>query len=226
MNRGSLALSLAATLLAVSATGAATLTPVAQNRQVTGSSFAMDSATSNTDSDSHTAPDFSAFNQGASALVSLSGALGAGSGHQNSQLTATAITAVGGHAANGEGWEESGWGDGSGRSLFDVTFTVDASVDYSLTGAIEAFDSGDTQIDFSGPGGVIYQDWANGIILPVSQTGTLAPGTYTLLIDSQGGAYGDFFSYGYASGYYDVTLQLLAVDAPAVGGAVVQGASP
>jgi hypothetical protein len=188
------------------------ISPITQIRTVSGSASASDEINGFvSDSDFDQATDFALFVEGAAAQASVDGALGSGGGTQNSVINADSIVASGSHFANGEGYEFNAFGDGSGSSVVRVTFDVPVPADYSLTGFIEAFDSGDSFLTLTGPGNVLLESYfVNGpaTTLPINSSGALAAGLYMLEIETSGSAFGDLYFFDFSSGAYDITLQL------------------
>jgi hypothetical protein len=204
-------------LLVVSAGAAnAVITPTSQSRTISSTAFAADATGSGSDSDSNAAVDFGPFNDGVFATVLLPGAIGSGTATQLSEINPGSIHAEGSHSANGEGWEEEGYGDGSGNSHFEVTFDLGQTSDYELSGWIEEFDSGSTHLSLTGPSGTVHYLYPpSNETLFISEQGNLAAGSYTLVVHTAGSAFGDYYFYDYASGAYDIDLTFgAATDAP------------
>ena len=184
--------------------------PVSQDRSVSGAASATDFSGTFDDNTSDSAPDFGPFVEGAAATVSLSGSLGSGGGTQDSVINASSIVASGSHFANGEGYEFDAFGSGSGSSNCQIVFDVPIAASYTLTGSIAAFDNGSTSLTLFGPAGFIESEFASGPAqtIPLNSSAAIGPGQYTLTITSSGSAFGDLFFFDYASGDYDVTLEL------------------
>ena len=198
-------------------TADAVIVPTAQSRTVAATAHAQDSQTSGDDSDSDLAPDFGPFDRAVSATVLLAGALGAGTGSQDSEILPIAIRAAGSHSANGEGWEPGGAGNATGSSHFEVTFDLTEDADYAMTGTLEAFDSGSTTLQLTGPSGTIHFLSPSNESIVVAEVGNLLAGSYTLVIESSGSAFGDFFFYDYASGFYDIDFAFPAATGSRIG---------
>ncbi len=190
---------------------AATFTPVAQTRTVSGSAYAQDLDGTANDADSDSAADFGPFDSAVSAQATVANALGSGGGIQSSTILGTSLNASGSSFANGESYDFDSYGEGSGTSYLSVTFAVSAETDYTLTGEIAAFDGGSTELTLrDGLGALIFSESASGPsdMIPIDDAGPMAAGQYTLEIDSGGSAFGDLFSFGYASTEYDVALRI------------------
>lgn len=189
------------------------LTPVSQNRFVTGSAYAEDDGGTPNDSESETftAPDFGPFSEAASGQATTPNALGSGGSWQDSTILPGSITAAGSAFANGEGYDFGAFGDGSGESRMEVTFDLAVASSYTLTGDANAYDDGSSVMFFENTAtGLLHVVSAAGPAeeIPYAFGGTLAPGQYKLTVYASGSAYGDLFFYGYAFGEYDVALEL------------------
>jgi len=196
---------LGALLLGVVSTEAQVV-PLTQNRILTCSAYAEDLGGSDSGSDNAAAPDLGPFGEGVSSTIFLDNAYAAGSSHQTSSIAAALFDVVGGCAANGEGYDFDAWGDAGGGTVFQCSFEVTASTAYTLTGYLEASDNGSADLSLTGPGTSLSLDAGFNNILDLDETGTLEPGVYTFTVQANSSAYGDFFSYGYAFGGFDLEL--------------------
>lgn len=208
------ALSCLSFLLFGSGTLADVLVPVEQSRSVSGSAFADDASGSMSDSESDQATDFTPFVSAAGVTVFVDNALGSGGGSQNSAILPHRIVAAGSAFANGEGYSFDAFGSGSGSSSFSVTFDVLLPSTYSLTGYVEAFDNGGTSISLRLGASTIFGAGAGNEQVFINDAGVLMPGRYTLSAGSSGSAGGGAGFFDYASGAYDVTLDLTCIGSP------------
>lgn len=207
-----LALTLAGTAFASTN---AVLTPVSQNRAVSGTASAGDSVDFDNDSDSASAPDFGPFVAGAGASATAGAGNGSGGGSQSSQILPTSIVVSGSAFAVGEGWDFESFGSGSGSSNGTITFTVDCTVDFTFSGTLGAFDSGGAFVGLSGPSGPVFDIGApHDDFASFDESGVLVPGEYTLTTNASGSASGGGGFPGYASSEYSVALQLAGPTVP------------
>lgn len=184
------------------------ITPVSQNRSVAGSADAVDATDSDFGSASESAPDFAPFSEGAAYTASVFDALGSGGGTQTSTIGGSSIQATGSSFANGEGYSFEGFGGGSGSSIFSVTFDVTSTSSYTLSGYVEAYDNGGASMSLLQDATTLFSEGAFGGPTPINESGTLAPGRYTLNASTSGSASAGGFEFDYASGAFDLDLSL------------------
>jgi hypothetical protein len=134
------------------------------------------------------ASDFALFDK----TASVTDALGAGfaNQHQKSTLLPDAISVVGDFAGVQPAF--AGTGTATGNAHADITFTISASTDVTLsvTGGVTDPNgtAGNRQVSLTGPGTNISLPMALPLIFGAgavnkSQQATLGPGTYELLVD-------------------------------------------
>jgi len=182
--------------LFVSSAPASELVPVSQDRWVSVHAFAQDFMGSDEDSASLAAPDFNLFQVDTTVTATITFATAFGQGAQTSEIMDASMTATGDISATGEGFDYDASFVADGRSHFEVTFDVTAPLSFTLSGEISA--SGlqcSTTVVLDGPSGTIASLSARNQTTPVLETGTMGVGTYTLVVDSDGRAFGDFFTF-------------------------------
>jgi hypothetical protein len=183
------------TALLLAATSAQALTPVAQDRHVFASLYAEDWSGVQSDSETASAPDYAPFSAAIDGITSLPFPIPIPPiAVQTSSIEPDRLLASGNTIAN----PNSSVGvlvDISSESVYSVDFTLDAPHSFTLTGLLEfaAEDCAGTngRIALSGPMGVIAEvsnspsPFPPGCgncqgSLPLSATGSLEPGSYTL----------------------------------------------
>jgi hypothetical protein len=111
----------------------------------------------------------------------------AGSATQNSTVSMTEFTDSGKTMAREQDDGSSDGASAKGESFFSETFTLNASVHYSLTASFSANATGGAAtLSFKGPGGASVfstQTGSHGHPINTSKSGTLAAGTYTITFD-------------------------------------------
>lgn len=195
-------------LFALPQSADAVLTPISQTRQVSGSGEVADNFGGESFDDSHSAsaPDFLAFQEGASVNVGPDQGLGSGGGTQDSSLDAFAMVATGSAFANAESYEFDWYASADGLSEFDVTFELTEEVDYTLTGMTAAYDNGQVVVELrTGAGAIVFSTGGGGEI-PFQASGTLASGLYELQARADGSCFASDFEFDYAFAEYDVTF--------------------
>ncbi len=195
-------------------TPVAMITPLTQVRSVSGSAFASDpNGNGVSDGDFEQALDFAPFAGSASASATFDESFGQGGGNQNSNIRIFEINARGASFANGESFGfGGGYADGSGSSTFDVSFELAAQVEFALSNYMAAYDDGYVYVELwrdGDPNAVFYRE-AYGPSDERSDVvyGTLSPGVYRLLCDSNSSAYGDSFQPGYAFSEFDTSFKV------------------
>ncbi|HMB71184.1 MAG TPA: T9SS type A sorting domain-containing protein [bacterium] len=220
MNRAALPLLFAAVLLLSSAAPAATIDVTLQARVVAGAGHASDmQGEFGHIEESAVAPDNGPFDEARDGSVYMSTGVASGGGWQSSQISDTALQAEGTHFANADLWTNDGYAYSSGRSTFDVRFTLTEDADYTISGFAEEFDGGTTLVRLSGPSGnVEYFPAPSNNTLTFDTQGTLPAGDYQLFAQTSGGAtYTEYYGGDYSSGAYEVNLALATItDAPIV----------
>ena len=187
------------------------ITPVAQSRSVSADAFAQDLGGPLSDTDSDQATDFAPFVRSIFASAEVSGALGTGDAIQNSVIGSDSIVASGQSSATGESFEEDGVANGSGSSAMVVDFKLASVSDYTLVGQLTAFDEGSALVILRDSSGVIFSESADGET-PISESGRLLAGEYSLELRADGSAFADFpFASEFAFAEFDVTLQFAAL---------------
>lgn len=196
--------------LVLPAASAQLISPISQNRSVSGNASATDDFYYESFEDSDVAPDFGPFDSARSAIAETLGAYGAAGGIQNSTIGGNSIAASGSSFANGEGYDFNGFGIGAGDSMFQVVFDVTADASARLFGSLESYDHGVSGVALTGPSGPVFSLDALGPSeeLTFDETYSLPPGQYTLSASSTGSAFGDMFFYDYANSFFDVTLNV------------------
>jgi hypothetical protein len=131
------------TVILTTGTANAAIIPVSQARSVNAAASAVIGSTSDTDSDSATAPGFGSFSDQAtaSALVAPATAAlvasGDGNATQASDHGSTFVNASGGANGSLTLSANSGSASATGNSLFELVFTLDGPATYSLTGDVD-----------------------------------------------------------------------------------------
>ncbi|MCA9753664.1 MAG: hypothetical protein KC591_15825 [Gemmatimonadetes bacterium] len=186
----------------------ANVTIVSQTRTVQANASSVDGSNGQNDSDSASAaaPDDGPFVQGAGAFAFVDNGSAGGAANQNSTLSADQFVATGNCGMDAYGGSNSVFSSVSATSLFDVTFTVSVESTYTLTGFMNGYDSGHSDISLSGPGGSLFQEFAGGNLqIDFDELGTLVPGEYRIRASSSGSvAVG--LGKNYASGDFSLTL--------------------
>ena len=187
--------------------------PISQNRVVSGDAGVNDfyGGTSQTDSDSDSAPDFGPFNEAASASLSPGNALGSGGGIQNSEILATSVVASGSSFANAESYDFDWEADAGGLSDLELVFTLTRKSSFTITGDIAAFDNGSASVYITTiQGTILAGEFAAGPseMIAVNLSGTLDPGDYRFRARASGSCYASGFYFDYASSEYDVAFEL------------------
>lgn len=204
----------AVTMVATSGfTPVAMITPISQFRAVSGSAFASDpNGQGVSDSDFDQALDFAPYSSAASASATFGDSYGQGGGNHDSNIRIFEINARGASFANGESFGfGGGYGDGSGSSVFSVQFELAAEVQFALDSYMAAYDDGYVYVELmkaGEPNAIFYRE-AYGPSEERSDViyGTLAPGIYTLVGDSDSSAYGDSQP-GYAFSEFDTSFKV------------------
>lgn len=202
----------------LSTSSLAEVIPLTQSRTVYCFALATDDELYKSDADSASAADFELFNEAVWATIYLGASYASGSGHQLSAITPVGFFISGGCSANGEGYEEWGYGEAVGRTFYQCQFEVPAPIAYTLAGNLEASDGGDASLQLTGPGMDLYLEAGYNNILPVDEAGDLAPGIYLLTVQANSSAYGDFFAYGYAYSQFDLEMDFAGTSATPVNG--------
>ncbi|GJM43995.1 MAG: hypothetical protein DHS20C21_08370 [Gemmatimonadota bacterium] len=140
--------------------------------------------------DSQTSEVSGLFAAAVSVDTTVAGVAGTSMADQNSTLSSTGLTGSGGFQTTTAVTDPDGFADVFGRSLFNGYFDIDAPTPYSLTGQLTSGGGGtSTQMALFGPGGAIVDVHASpGTTVPVSASGTLAPGSYLVTVSAAGNA--------------------------------------
>jgi hypothetical protein len=187
------------------------LSPVGQDRFVTVSAEAVDTAVpaSDYDTDGFSASDFGPIDVSRTANASIATASASAGAAQSSQILGDSIRATGDVSGTGTGLDYSAYGQAAAESHCEVTFDVTAPSSFALSGSLAAAGIGVSSVTLEGPSGTVASvDGASNQTTPVSESGPLSPGTYTLVVEASGSAYADFFVFLTASASFDVLLEL------------------
>jgi hypothetical protein len=139
-------------------------------------------------------------------------AIASSAGSQTSQIQGASMQATGDISAEGESFDYDAFTTADGQSHFEVTFDLTGPASFTLSGEISA--SGpqcSTTVALDGPSGPIAAISAMNQTTPILETGTMEPGTYTLVADADGRAFGDFFIFFDALGSYDVLFTVTPI---------------
>ena len=148
-------------------------------------------ATSSGGTQTFTATNFLPFNQTASSVDSVNN--GFAHQNQNSQLLPSEIDVAG--TFSGQRPALAGSGSASGQTTANISFSVSTTTDFALDAIISLNDGinnipqGPRIVSLTGPSGTLVSWPINLIYSPAPWTGsrsttlTLAPGSYTLLVD-------------------------------------------
>jgi hypothetical protein len=159
----------AAIVLAPAVSGALAILPVQDDRSIAVAYLSNPGANVS----AVPSPPFSDFDE-------FVGGVGIANASQTSTIGATGIS---GSSQTGV----DGSGDGSGASVFDLTFRVDEVVGYALTGLVSTELESDAYVALLGPSGALYEPalTPGGAEDSLSDSGTLNPGVdYRLVISS------------------------------------------
>lgn len=167
--------------------GAPTLiTPVSQTRTTSAETSFTSPEFTDFDSQNDAALDFGPFNSSVNASIKVfdpnTGPVIGASATQNSAIFDSSFFGQGTAGANAE--PGTGAGTGTGQSAFFFEFSIATTVNYTLSGSIDASSqftgSGQASVTLDGPGGTLYTLSTSGGPQAIGANGTLAPGTYTL----------------------------------------------
>jgi hypothetical protein len=216
--------------LAVAGSGsparAVTLTPTSQTRtlSISAQAITLDAQSNPIENDgdlvTDSAPDYSLFARSDSvdAATSMLVATSSASHTHSSEILTDAILVSGSQsglaASNSDGTSSTNY-----TAFCRISFTVDQTADYSLTGTIDANPGTTASLYYSGPQGLIgnYQlDGTTTQHVTLNDMDTAGPGAYTFDFRMSGGTYTYRGGSNASSGAYDITLQFQgsAVDAP------------
>jgi|GEM_PF-1856735 len=186
------------------------ITPVSQDRYVSGSADADDFVTFLSDDDSEAAVDFSPFIGAAAASLNHSDFFAQAGGTQDSEIGGSSISATGSHFANSEVYESPWLAESLGISEMTVTFDLTAPSSFSLTGMVSSNDFGISDVSLRDSSNT-YLGGSTSIgneSFPVNDQGFLASGQYTLRARTHGDTVTNSFGFDYASGNFEVDLSL------------------
>lgn len=186
------------------------LTPIAQERSVTGRANLCLNGTETSDSELITAPDFGPFVAAAGANVQNPSAEACAGGNQDSEIVSNSFIASG--SAFSDSFVSSGlWeADAFGSSRATLTFQLTARARYQIVGQLTSTDYGDSSalLRFANDGSFI--DGANAFdrTIALDRSGVLEPGEYDISFSTVAStcAYGGFFNFGF--GEYAMALHL------------------
>ena len=226
--------------LAAPAAGALTL--VSQARSVSAfASLSPSFGTPQTESETKTAPDSAPFSDAASAGLGFVGA----TSHQTSTITTSGgapfVDATGDAAGQSFSMGLSrDFGSADAASRLSITFTLDAAQAFALSAAVSGTNVVAPPPDPSpNPGSMSASiellDGSGAAIAQLARSspastafderaefsGRLEPGTYTLRAAATGGASGDFYNLGFASGRAAFAVELSLVPEPGALGLLV-----
>lgn len=215
----------AAALLVVSPPLAlSAIAPVSQDRSILAEAEFTSSEYSDFDTHNDQANDFGAFNSSVSASVRVfdpnSGPEISGSAYQNSQILGGSIFGEGGASAQ----SEFGTGNGTshGASSMMVEFSLASAATYDLSGSLDATSqstgSAEASFELIGPGGTVYSLSTTSGSQPLSSSGALLAGSYTLTVSSTSDI---AFAEDTASSSYNFLLTI--VPEPAMGSLALVG---
>jgi len=164
------------------------LVPTAQDRFALTDAFAQNGRHFDMDEFVLVAADFEPFNAEVPSFVAVTDAFGLCSGAQFSEILPAGVHATGGSTTDGNSSSATAFLDLDSESFLSVTFDVTAPANYTLIATLTSGGTGGAvALLLTGPGGVLVESYLTPSpgVVDVDSAGTLAPGSYTIIIDSQ-----------------------------------------